>query len=616
MINMKGSLIGFLLFFMLNLNSPYALGQTSHILVNELVSKAEKLDLHLDPVWLALLHTSGDEPHITDESFLLSSSNYSTKNELLKTILILFEEPNNNSSHCKFPARLKWLSNKLDIPYPQLSHCTELQEFLGKAPADDIALVYTSENLSQPSSMMGHIFLKISGTGTSRRATEHAISFFTEIQGINVPKIIFESLVTGKKGYYALSPYQQKLDYYLKDEQRNVWEYKLDISNFNRSLLHYHIWELKDTQLEYLFDDYNCATVINYMLATVNPALYDPDTQTYSPLDVVKRVNSTGMVSEVNVYPSDKWKIRMLTPYVSSNVIDAIKATASSEGLDAVVAATHSSQEQFVALEIAESHLRFTDKDRDQVDTNLLYEKLSEQQSALGTEYFIDISGFKSPIKTPPDSQSYGGLKSLNKSTYLLLGILPASHHLMDDNRQYFSENELRLGDLSVLIPTDNPGIKLDSLHLYSIKSIIPYDSLTGGVSGKFSVAIQKHYDSTLDHRLSGEISGGLGLGYAIQKDSVLYAMMGPGLGTRPGNTYLFSDIELGWIANLAWSSKLGLSINTIYNQLDNRKTYLNTKLSYAIRLSNQLSIHINGNKLQNDTLHDHEADLTFKYHY
>ncbi|WP_459782668.1 lipoprotein N-acyltransferase Lnb domain-containing protein, partial [Photobacterium sp. R1] len=77
--------------------------------------------------------------------------------------------------------------------------------------AKTISLAYASENLMSPSSFMGHTFIKLSENETD---PGHAVSFFTEVDGFNLPKIMFDSLVVGKEGYFIVSPYQESLNFY------------------------------------------------------------------------------------------------------------------------------------------------------------------------------------------------------------------------------------------------------------------------------------------------------------------------------------------------------------------------------------------------------------------
>lgn len=150
--------------------------------------QAQALQHQLDrsSKWSALLHVSEGAPRIKDRQFILSLDHFSPREELLQTIAYLYG-PQSAEAVCRFPARYAWLQAEAGLPLLPLDHCTELQELMTRAPADTLSLVFASENLSQPSSMMGHLFLKTSGHTADGRKVEHAISFFTDAGTINLP---------------------------------------------------------------------------------------------------------------------------------------------------------------------------------------------------------------------------------------------------------------------------------------------------------------------------------------------------------------------------------------------------------------------------------------------
>ena len=69
--------------------------------------------------------------------------------------------------------------------------------------------------------------LRMDGTNDNGLKVSHGITFFTELEGFNIPVILYESLVSGKKGFFQIAPYSNFVSHYLNAEQRNVWEYKL-----------------------------------------------------------------------------------------------------------------------------------------------------------------------------------------------------------------------------------------------------------------------------------------------------------------------------------------------------------------------------------------------------
>jgi hypothetical protein len=207
-----------------------------------IIQEAFRLKLHHSHVWKSLLHAISGEPKINDPSFLLSHPHFSIKEELKKTLESFFADVALGDTHaiCKYPARYTWLKNTLHLdnsifPKPK---CKQLDQYLTKASLRDLKLVFTSGDPSSPSSMMGHLFFKIIGKTQIQVMQEYAVSFFTVIDSINVPSVIFQGLVTGMKGFFVLRPYSEQVGNYLKEENRNIWEYDLKISYANKRLIY------------------------------------------------------------------------------------------------------------------------------------------------------------------------------------------------------------------------------------------------------------------------------------------------------------------------------------------------------------------------------------------
>ena len=207
-IRLLGRLLVSLLVFV---SQAQAADNANHIQV--LVEQAVAKKLYDSQIWLSLLHVINNKTYIEDHSFLLSNPNFSAKQELINSIQYLLDDNADINHRCRFPARDFWLRKQLNLPEVSYSHCLDFKEFLDKAPADKISLVYASENISQASSMMGHTLLKISGKNSHNFFVEHGVSFYTEVKGFNLPKIIYDSIIVGKKGYFALSPFYEKKDY-------------------------------------------------------------------------------------------------------------------------------------------------------------------------------------------------------------------------------------------------------------------------------------------------------------------------------------------------------------------------------------------------------------------
>lgn len=323
---LRGGLIP--LFLLLVFDSSYG-ADNNAATMNRIVETAIERNLHKSHVWQSLLQVTNNKLNINDPNFILSGADFSLEHELVRTIQSFFDEPNASFKHpiCRFPARFFWIKSELGLPddiFPAV-RCDEFEEYLNRAPAQKICLVFVSENVSQPSSMMGHVFLKLSGEDYNSNHVDHAISFYTIIDTVNIPLLIAKSTIIGMKGVFSLLPYREQVQRYLEVEDRNVWEYELALSEKNKLLMYYHIWELKDLQMRYLFTGYNCATVIyNILSLSSEDFLRNTNRLWITPKDVVKEAYRNNLIVGTRLIPSNKWNIRMLTEALDNDSVSYV----------------------------------------------------------------------------------------------------------------------------------------------------------------------------------------------------------------------------------------------------------------------------------------------------
>ena len=441
----------------------------------DVIKLALQTKLYKKNEWKALLHYDNGFK-VTDKNFLISKKP-SLKNELISTIKAFYDLPShykniNNHAQCKFPARMLFLVHELNLPkdeFPKVN-CKDLEIYKEKAPADEISLVYASENVTNPSTMMGHVFLKFSGLNYKGKEVNHAITFYTVIESYNPLSLIYQNTISGMKGLFALQPYKTIKNNYTKKENRNLWEYQLSLNNYRKHLIYYHVWELKGIKMKYYFASYNCSTVIYDILSLARPKIYDDKKMWITPLSSVKFLYKYNLIKKAQLYPSNSWLIRM------------------------------------------------------QEDTHLNVNKIDQLKNKI-----IDISKYKSPNKIPDERQLSAGYINLNQEKYLKLSFLPASHLLNDYNSEYFGESELKIASLSILVNDKN--IELDNFTLYGMKSYMPYSSVAHDLSYQFELAVKKEYTQNKKYTDTLKIDGGIGTDFLVFHDINIFALLNGGIG-------------------------------------------------------------------------------------
>lgn len=533
--------------------------------------QALALDKRLDHAdkWLALLHVSHQKPQIQDRHFILTLDNFSARHELLATIAYLYG-PQSQQAVCRFPARYAWLRSELPLPELPLNRCDELNEFVTHAPTDSIALVFASENLSQPSSMMGHLFLKVSGLSREGQRVDHAISFFTDAGTLNIPKLFFDSMVVGKKGFFVLSPYQDEVSKYVTQEQRTLWEYELRLPPADIKLLQYHMQELKHTEITYFFQDYNCATLVKQIVAIGAPAILSQSGWWVTPKEVIQRTHESKLIGATTVKTPSRWLVRTLQTTMPTAQVETIRQYVKARGsqpLDVLV--DGSSQQNFLTLELARAYNTYLYEQRiiEVQDWRLFDQRVKavEKERYPGLE--LQMGESKNPVLAPREKQFSTGWKVQANTDYILLGLLPVSHTLADDNSQHANESELRLFDLAVLANTQTGSIKLDHLTIYATQTLLSRDALTGGLSGRFKIGFEQQPNPRREGQTALLIEGALGITLRPASDVDLFAMLGGGVGYHH-QAYVYGIPQVGMVIREIYQMKSILAASRVTRPL------------------------------------------------
>lgn len=505
----------------------------SHL--EDIYKKIETKKLYSSIEWRSLLHYN-DSLNIDDPTFILSIDDFSLKNEMLLTIDSFFNSTDgyidiNDHPQCRFPARFLFIKTKLDLSddlFPSIE-CKEFQTYTKKAPADEIYVIFASENVKNPSSMMGHSFLKFEGLDSGNELREHSLSFYTTIETLNPFRLLYENTISGMKGIFVLRPYSETKRGYLEDEGRNIWEYKLKLSEYQKRLIVSHMWELKDTHLKYYFTSYNCSTVLFFTLALIDSDIYNDENIWITPIDVTKYLYKYDLIASQKLTATSPWLNRML-------------------------------------------HENFN-------STNLVLDGAS-----------FDISNYKSPIKTPDEKEISLGYKQSDKRGFLKGSFLGASHLLEGDSREYFGQSELKIAYTSLLLNRNK--LKLDEFTLYGMKSYLPYQPNARDLSYEFNLGLYRDYNSKMNATTNAKVGFGAGYSFAITQDIDLFMLLNVGvLHNRYDGLKIKTSPKVGFSIYEIFNMKSIATFESVY--FGSKKIYDKQSLKQSIFLSKNSKIYI-----------------------
>lgn len=586
--------------------------QAEPVDVGALQQRAQQLALHESPVWKALLHTDGAHANIDDHDFILSHAAFSPAAELQLTLDYLYRGA--PAQVCRFPARYQWLRQQLNAPELALHDCPDVREFREKAPTDRIALVFASENLAQPSSMMGHVFLKLEGQNTQGQPRSHAISFYTDADTINVPKLFYDSMIIGKDGYFALAPYHEKQSLYVDEEQRSIWEYELALDANQRELLALHLLELKQTRLTYFFQKYNCATLVNFIIGLAGKPL--PENAWWvTPRDVIRNANEAGLIRSSQTITTSRWLSRALAQRMSREDKQRVRQSILSGQLQSLLEGDDSDAD-FLRLELARHWNQYAWRE-DLIDRSRWLDNDARLLQARATRHAhrqIEMGQQFNPMSTPPERQIGVFLAHRDQRVGLGLTLQPVSHTLDDDNRNYTTENSLQLFRTTLYADVERSRLELDELIVYRVQSLMPHETLTGGVSGTFGIAWEGQRDARLDLQRALTVSGAIGYTWRALPDLDLYALGGAGAGYDAHKLYLYPEPRIGAVIREIWDMKSTVDLQYTHASEGASAAYYRLRAVQSHFLNRRQTINLQWERYFNGDRDLDQVSLHFKW--
>ncbi len=291
--------------------------------------KAEKLQLFRDTTWLKLLHLDtleGDtsKSSIITPEFFLSSNNtqkISPKEELSATIAALFTPPHPKHAQCQFPARFLWLQEKLQLTpadFPPIS-CPQFAQWSDLENLSSISLLMVSGYFGNPASTFGHVLIKIQhGEQTaSGNLLDQGVNFGATIPPKEPPLLYIAKGIFGGyvAGFSDSEFYNQDL-VYSQTENRDMWEYQLNLTDHEEKLIVSHLWELKRAKYVYYFLKENCAFRVAELFELTNDDQWVNKrlpwalpAALFHKIDDIDKSRDTGLIKSITFIPSSQRKL-------------------------------------------------------------------------------------------------------------------------------------------------------------------------------------------------------------------------------------------------------------------------------------------------------------------
>lgn len=495
-------------------------------------AQAAVADFAATQEWLALGHYrpqifGGYESTIDAPSFFLSLQGKTNPQAEFEATVALFQS-NDDKTKCLFPARYKLLQQKGIIDY-EFPRCADLEQFYQDLQPSGVTLLFTDAYMNNPSSLFGHTLLRID---TARKGTQllaHGVNYgaFTEGQENSVLFAVW-GLTGGYYGGFTVKPYYDIINTYNNIENRDIWEFNLDLTPAELDYFVAHLWEVGHTQTRYYFFTQNCSYMLMEVLDAVRPELKLADAfpvQTI-PLDTLKEVyRRKGLVKSINYRPSRQAKIRHryreMSPKQKKAYLQVIKKQdytldgfSEPEKADILETAYQFVQYQYVAKKVDLADYRT------QSFKALLARNTIKEQGKIK-----ELEAGNSPLETHEAMRAEVGGGVRNGEGFQEISYRSAYHSLSDNSYGFLRGAEINFLNTTIRHYDRRDKYVLQQFDLVGIKSISPVDEMFQPLSYVINADVTRtmNPDNEKEGYVFNLVVGG-GAAYALNENVWLYA--------------------------------------------------------------------------------------------
>ena len=228
-----------------------------------------------------------------------------------------------NDFFCKYPARAIFISeNFQEIPKIDLSNCVEYSLWIENDSIQSISFLYVTGYLKNPASFFGHTLLKFNrySDGDYQPLLERSLNYGAETNDDAALPYVIKGLIGKYKASLQDESFFRLSAQYQEFQMRDIYEYKLDLSDYQKNIILAYTFEMKSKSYDYYFLGDNCAYRINRILGIALEGEPMPKTPWKAPIDLLIKINDSGLVSQVIYHPSQT--TRTLSSIESLNKTD------------------------------------------------------------------------------------------------------------------------------------------------------------------------------------------------------------------------------------------------------------------------------------------------------
>ncbi len=500
---------------------------------DELVRRAAREGLATSREWLVLGHwrersfggwrSEVDAPHF----FLAPDGKDDPHAELEATLRGFFAPPVDpevaaksfEAQHpqCRFPARFRWVSERLRAAIPAQS-CPRYAEWRMGLRPESATLIFAAAYLNNPASMFGHTLLRLDrvGQGAGGDLLAYAVNFAANPTSDNPLIYMLAGLTGGFEGVFSTLPYYLKVKEYGDFENRDLWEFPLTFTRAEVDRMVAHLWEVGSGWLDYFYFDENCSYQLLALLEVGRPSLrlLPIDKPWVVPADTLRAVlDAPGLVRAQRFRPSRHTLMLARRRLLDDDEV-ALAAGLARVGDDGAYAslAGLAPARQAIVIDTAVDLLRYeggqdAEPARRQRERRLLLARRGIAVAPVALEF----PEARDPASGHGTAMVAAGAGADRRRPFLEVGWRGVLHDLAGPQQGYAPNTQIELMSGTLRIGDAGPVPTLEQLDLVRIASLAPYDAWAPKPSWRLSTGFDRMHEADCDC-LTYQGTGGPGL--------------------------------------------------------------------------------------------------------
>ena len=560
-----------------------------------------------DPFWISLGHyearkLGGWRSYVSDDKFFLAADGaHHPDAELRATVEALYAPVSLGDKHpqCVYPARTRWLKAQLNLNDLPKVECAEFTQWFTDVAPHSTVMIFPAAYLNSPSSMFGHTLLRIDQADVQSNKTallSYAINFGAYIEGSdNSILYAWKGLAGGYPGLFALVPYQEKLSEYRSLENRDLWEYRLNLTPEETQRMVEHVWELKQIQFDYFFFDENCSYRLLELLQVARPGsqLTTQFPLTAIPTDTVKAVKEAGLVESIEYRPSRERELldraKVLDPEEQQWVLQ-VSADQTQLQNPTFMALPKARQALIIDAAYRLERYRANGLERDIGRSQRSYELLRAINQNPAPE--LQVERPELPENGHESRTWQLGAGSRDDKAFAEYGLRMAYHDLNDNAPGFPLGAQIEILQLKLRQYEGNKW-QVQQLDLANIRSLTPRNALLQPWSWQVGGGLERVLGKHGSERLVTHVNGGAGGTWQLS-DNLLGFALGTVRVEHNNDFAAFVSPAAGYNTGVLWRNPVGnLSLETKADYFTNGEVRRSLSLNQQWEISRNLGLRL-----------------------